>query len=406
MNSRLALSLLLCSLALTACGPQANLSALPTGSQSQTQVTPSQNQAVLGSALYKRTLQLARIDGKVVPIAAIAPLSPAAFNIQQIAVAEPAIARPAIEPYFYYGGNDFNQYVIQYAEENFYPGSDGKSLLEVYQNTVKPILAEWDSSARLIESRAQVNAQDYEYVYLPDQQGEPLKIKPDYIFRFASTPRKETMNIYVMAKETRVHRMVWGEPEIQIDRVKVDSDEALLIAKKAFANQEKDPGYPVYPDMVKDPNMEVIYDLPSDLHWQIQLNQQSKDQLHYFLNFNFVRQVKQVDGGPTPPPKPMPDPMPLIAESGQTDSATNSTTTNAGSPDSPDSKPGYYDQYLNGSIEIDAISGKIYHLNRPVLYTPRYASGGSADGNSGEVSMGYAVAPPVPVAETATAQAE
>lgn len=66
-------------------------------------------------------------------------------------VATGASARMSM-PWF--GGGEFNQYVIQFAEENIFPANQASTLLKAYEQTVKPILAEWDSSARLVESRA------------------------------------------------------------------------------------------------------------------------------------------------------------------------------------------------------------------------------------------------------------
>lgn len=376
------------SLTLSACS-----SVLPISGNTHTSVQeqPSalSQRAVLGSALYKRTLQLATIDGQVVPIASVSVPTQASFSTKQvktaITIAEPALTRPAIEPGFYYGGNDFNQYMIQYAEENLYPAPQGNSLLDVYKNDIEPILAEWDATGRLVETRAQINGNEIEYIYLPGQEGEPLELKPDYIFRFASSPKKETLNIYVMPKEIRVHRMIWGEPEIEIKKVKIDSDQALSIAEKAFANQDKKPGYPVYPDQ-NERNVEIIYDLPNNLQWQLYLNQQSQNEMRYFLNFQFVRKVK-ASSVPTSSIKDSDLDMPKDDQSVSNDNSSSGSNSSPGSVmQSPEA---YYDEYLYGSAEIDAITGKILSLNRPVIYNRYGDSGGAAvsSGYAGEVAV-------------------
>lgn len=366
---RLICGLMLASLSLSACSLAGPTPMLPAGPSQQQGVKP-----LLSSALLKRTLQLQQINGQVVPVAAVTPQSERGFGIQQvataIAISEPAVSRPAIAPGYYYGGHDFNQYTIQYAEENIYPGAQG-TLLSVYESTVKGILNEWDASARLIESRAQLNAQDDEYIHLPGHAGEPQRIRPDFVFRFASTPRKETLNVYVMGNETRVHRMVWGEPQIQIERVQIDSDQAVSIAQQAFASRNDQPGYPVYPtleDAQRDRNIEVVYDIPSELQWHVQLNQQSRDQLRYFLNFSY-RDTPSVSR-----------PEVMAASSDQANSPLATSTIDVAPQEF------FYQPHLYGSIEIDAITGEIKSLNRPMIYRPVVEEGKTS---SGSASMGF-----------------
>ncbi|MBF2054152.1 MAG: hypothetical protein IGS03_11935 [Candidatus Sericytochromatia bacterium] len=371
-SRRLLCSLLLASLSFSACTQfDAQVPATPAGPTQQQRAQP-----VLAAALLKRTLQLQRVNGQVLPVAAVTPTSVVGFAVKQvataIAIAEPAMVRPAIAPAYYYGGHDFNQYSIQYAEENIYPGASG-TLLSVYEGTVKGILQEWDADARLVESRAQLNVQDDEYIHLPGRENDkPMRIRPDFVFRFASTPRKETLNIYVMGKETRVHRMVWGEPSIQIDQVRVDSDRAVSIAQQAFASRNNNPGYPVYPraeDIQNDRNMEVVYEIPADLQWHVQLNQQSRDQLRYFLHFNFVREQ----------PLPVPGAPSVSPDAGQDDERA---VSNSSEPMIKPMPPEMYQEHLHGSIEIDAVTGEIKNMNRPVLYRPIY-DGGVAPGFPG-----------------------
>lgn len=257
----------------------------------------------------------------------------------------------------WYGGGEFNQYVIQFAEEHIFPASQATTLLKAYESTVKPILAEWDSGARLIESRANFgteNSPDFvEYISLPGRDGESEQIRPNYIFRFASTPRKETLNIYLLAKETRVHRMVWGEPVIDLKRVKIDSNEAQRIALKAFSSQSSKPGYPVYPDQVSDPNMKVIYEIPENPQWQIQLNQQGQDQNRYFVSVSFeVKRLPQVIASAAPvPEKPG---VRCFVEPNMPEYPSN--------------------MRVWGTVELDAATGDIKNLSRPVLYLPVDAS--------------------------------
>lgn len=384
MHRRLLLCLMISGLSLSACATMpANNQVVNPG--------PIQTQAgapVLGSALLKRPLMLQRIAGQVVPVAAV--LSPTqGFSLKQLgdgaaptsATIAPApdmvsVARPAIAPMYYYGGSDFNQYVIQYAEESVHKAATGSTLLQVYNQDVKSLLGEWDASARLLESRAQVNGTEDEYIYLPGKDNEPLKLQPLYVFRFASTPKKETLNIYVLKDAIRVHRMVWGEPVIDIAKVQIDSDKAVEIARKAFANQDPKPGYPVYPDG-SDVNAQVIKDIPSDVRWNLQLNQQSKDNLRYYVNFSFTKQVQGAN-----PNYPVPKPEPMAVDTQVTSSPAQNTSRPA--------MPAYYQQQVYGSAEVDAISGKVLSLNRPVWY----GAIAYADGSVGSGGMAVPVAAP------------
>lgn len=406
MHRRLLLSLLMSSLALTACS-----STMGNAPLNQTQPTQQLTaKPVLSSALLKRPLQLANINGMIQPIAAVMPVSDGSFSIQQVSTpgsmgsglvmpvpisarADAAISRPAIAPGYYYGGHDFNQYMIQFAEENMYKAATGTTLLNVYNQDIKPILSEWDSAGRLIESRANIGGAEEEWIQLPGKEGEPLRLRPNFVFRFASSAKKETLNIYVLSNEIRVHRMVWGEPSIAIDKVQIDSDKAVEIARKAFADRTAKPGYPVYPE-VAEKNMDIIYEIPTDLKWNVQLNQQDRNQIRYFVNFNYQKQVQ----GSGPMPKPVPMPEPMIAESQaapDTPVSNVARTTVAVAPAYPDS----YMQHYYGSAEIDAVTGAIKSLNRPVYYSPypmpmydNGSTGSSSGGGTVAVDAGPAVA--------------
>lgn len=377
MQGRLLLSLMISGLTLTACSGQA-LIPQPSPPVGQT----ASLRPVLASALYKRPLMLQSVDGQVVPVAGVLT-SDSGFTVAQVnagvAVASPiaapvAVSRPAIAPLYYYGGSDFNQYVIQYAEESQHKAATGSTLLQVYNQDIKPLLSDWDASARMIESRAMINGSDDEYIYLPGKDNEPIRLQPLYVYRFASTPKKETLNVYVLKDEIRVHRMVWGEPTIDIASVRIDSDKALEIARQAFANQNPQPGYPVYPDAT-DANAQIVKDIPADVRWNLQLNQSSKTQLRYFINFSFQRQVQGTD---LPKPIPVPAPELMDAQTGST------TTVSAGQAAVAPAMPANYTQSFYGSAEIDAISGEVKSLNRPVWYGPiAYDAATSGGGSAG-----------------------
>jgi hypothetical protein len=340
------LTVIAASLLLNACVSSPTVVPAPAPGVSSTNI----QRPVLASALVKRPLRLGRIDGQVVPLAQIAGTD-AAFAVKMDVVAgvtssDPAIGRMSIAPGYYYGGNDFNSFSIQYAEENIYPAAQGDAMIAVYNQSIKSIVAEWDADARLLESRGQQNGENEEYIQFPGKD-EPIRLKPRFVYRLASNAKKETLNIYVLDKEVRVHRMVWGEQNIEIARVKIDSDAALSIARRAFSNKQDPSGIPVYPE-ANNSEATVIYDIPQDIQWNLNLNQQSRDSLRYFVNINF-----EVKSSSLPAPKP---PRP----------------DNANEPSLV--YPQQETQYLYGSVEVDAITGEIKSMNRPVVY-PMYRGG-------------------------------
>lgn len=238
-----------------------------------------------------------------------------------------------------YGWNSFDQVVLQFAEESIFPASKAQSLMSAYTQTAQPLMQEWDSTARLSESQAylgQLNPQ--QSYYLPDENGKPSQVKLNYLYRWTSDKRKESLIVYLTDTETRVHRMVWGEPNLDFSKVSLDSDAAQNKAKAALESTASNPGYPVYPDQAY-PDQEIVTQIPADAQWQIQLNQNQGQNSRYFISVNFM---------------------------------TNSA--NAG------------ERYASGFVEIDAVSGAILNLNRPLLYTGKM--------DVGSVEPAQAVMPP------------
>lgn len=365
-------------LALTACSSGQINSILPNPSATASPAAGTQTgKTVFSNALSKRLLPLntaaqsgtagGQQDASSQPATAPAPQlgrpasaeSSSANKIAAPMVGDIAAGAPArmIAPWF--GGGEFNQYVIQFAEENIFPPNQASTLLKAYEQTVKPILAEWDSAARLVESRANLgldgNSDFVEYISLPGANGQPEQLQPDYVFRFASSVRKETLNIYLLKKETRVHRLVWGEPHIDLNKVKIDSSRAQEIALKAFTSRSSNPGYPVYPESPEQQrNLQIAYEVPANATWQIQLNQQGQDQNRYFVSVSFDLKM---------PAQPSPVPSVSAKDPGVDPSGARCVQT----------MPAYPEQSrVWGSVELDAASGDIKSLSRPSLYLPVY----------------------------------
>ncbi|MGV3527042.1 MAG: hypothetical protein ACO1RX_22695 [Candidatus Sericytochromatia bacterium] len=222
---------------------------------------------------------------------------------------------------------EFNQVTLKYAEENIYPKAEANSLVAIYNETVADLVKQWDSQARLLESRAQLGNGQGESFYLPGDDGKPEEVKVNFLYRLASSQRKETLVVYITDTQTRVHRLVWGEPQIDLNAVKLDSEAAQAKALAALKDTGK-ADYPVYPEQ-SQPEMQVITDIPADARWQVSLSQNSEQPGRYYVSVQFEADAK----GQLPPDMPR-------------------------------------RQMVYGSVELNAGTGEITQVNRPVIYAP------------------------------------
>lgn len=267
------------------------------------------------------------------PQPAAAPMAPSVMPMPISARADGKMIAPGA------WGGEFSNYVLQFAEESDFAASKATSLLNAYNQTVKPLLAQWDANARLIESQANIGtgtSQDQGYYYLPDSKGQPQQLKVNFLFRFASTSRKESLVVYLTDSDTRVHRLVWGESNLDLSKIKLDSGQAQATALKALSAKTNSGSYPSYPDQAS-PEIVILYDIPSSAHWSVSLNQ-SNGGSRYYASVNFPYQTGTGRDG---------------------------------------------EQQVYGSAEIDAVSGEILSLNRPVYYR--------------QDKIGYPGAPPIAV---------
>ncbi|MBF2054151.1 MAG: hypothetical protein IGS03_11930 [Candidatus Sericytochromatia bacterium] len=341
----------LLSLGLSAC--QSQMPAVPQPSASPGNGSTQQGSSTLfGQALSKRTLSLdlfgqtgeGNTDNATGAPASESAARPEAQSGMSVAPMAPgAMPSADIAP----GGRlmmpgwfgEFNQYTLQFAEESVFPASSTWNLLSAYNQTVKPLIQNWDARARLVESTAYVGqqAEGAARHFLPDGSGEPTEMAVRLMYRLASSERKETLVVYLTDTETRLHRLVWGEPHMDLSTLKIDSNAARNIALQAFQNRAASPGYPVYPEQ-SQPEMEVLYTVPANASWQFYLNQHSAQNSRYFVSVSF-----------------------------------------------PVANPSYPDERVHGSAEIDAVSGEVLQLNRPVYYRPHMGRGDISVGSGGEV---------------------
>lgn len=412
------------------------------GSNSPASATPAtgsavDSQVVLGSATSKRTLNLDALPSNSGILttgsgrSSTGPAPNAASGSAPMAVPSAApTSAPGMSdisvsvgygtsygygygtPYMpFSSGGDFNSYVPVQAEENIFAGSSSQDLLEVYAQTIQPLLKEWDATARLVESRGNTSASSaanpsYEYVYLPSgNDSQPTQLQPSWTFRFVSTPRKETLTVYVMHKETRAYRVSWSEPNLDLSKVKISVPQAQALARKAIADTSSKPGYPVFPvdDQYLGGASKVIYEVPANINWTVSLGQQGQ-KLVYYLSFNYREDIlkpgsaaivatpqpsvssafiiSQLSESPSPSPSPVPtattSAVPEVSASPTVTPTPYETSFPSATPypspsgsiaPYPDCLPDYARYaYINASITIDAISGKIIDLNRPIRY--------------------------------------
>lgn len=220
-----------------------------------------------------------------------------------------------------HGGHEFNHYVLQHVEESLFPASSDATLLQAWNNTAKALADQWDAQARLVESHASAGSPNKDHFqFLPGPDGQAVRMQVNYRFRLVSNTRKESLLIYFTEQNTHVQRMIWGQVDIPLDSLKIDSDAAMQTARRAFADRSDDQDYPIYPQH-RNPRMMIVYDIPSDAHWSLNLNQHSGRNSRYFVSLDF--------------------------------------------------QVGNQRQHAYGSAEIDAVTGKILNLNRPVYYQHR-----------------------------------
>lgn len=251
-----------------------------------------------------------------------------------------------------YFGNPFEQVELKFVEELTFSAAQGTTLLSTYRQDLMPLVNSWDANARLLMSAASEGEQ---YYYLPNASQEPEQMAVKFSFQWVSNDKKETLMLYVLDQEIRMHRMVWGAPNIDLSKVSIDTAAAQERVKQAFADRSSDPGYPVYPVAGdQDPNIRVLYEIPANAQWDISLNEQ-QGKLRYFISVNFKVE----------------------------------------NPSSNQSEA-----YAGGFVEMDASTGTIEQLNRPTWYAWNETQGGGSSAGSDGVaraSAGVAVSAPMPV---------
>lgn len=289
-----------------------------------------------------------------------------------------ATADIAIAPAAKYGGGVaypgyfpapgmFEEYVMVAFEEAKSDGFTG-TFLDAYSKKVKPVIAEWSSDARLTNTYGSTDDQgqnkvpsgvqepNYQYYYSPYQ----------WQFTYVSASKKEIYSFMISPKETLVLRQKWALKDINSDDVKIDSNAAI----KLYMDKVKDKSY-TSPDnqeqYYRGPNQEILYSVPEKGSWYFYLNQEP-GALVWNINVNF----NYNDG--VMPPVPLAATTDVAVSSGGTASSAGSAPSSSASasPNFTKPQPVTRTYYSGGYARINAKTGEILSMARPVKYTETY----------------------------------
>jgi hypothetical protein len=262
--------------------------------------------------------------------------------------------------YFPYPGV-FEEYVVTDFEEAKTDGFTG-TYLQALTKIVKPIVKSLGSDARMITSNGSTddNGQNKSQEQ-PVQNDQKPMYYPGYQqyqwqFSFVSSSKKEVYNIYISSGETLVLKQTWGLRDLTPDEIKIDSSDAI----KAVITAIKDKNFtsPDNQNIYMSPEAEVLYDIPPNTSWYLYLDKE-KGNLVWNINMNINTNVVYY-GVPE---------SGVSASGGGTASAADGSVTNTTKPTSepvPIKAPDFW--YSGGYAKIDAATGKVLSLVRPMKY--------------------------------------
>lgn len=245
-----------------------------------------------------------------------------------------------------YGGylntqNPFEEYIMTDYEEAKTNGFKG-TFIEAYNSQVKPILKEWatDAKATYVYGNAGQDGKGDENInnmYSPYQ----------WQYTYASPSKKEVYSILISSKETLVLRQKWTLKDFVDLNIKIDSAKAISI----FSDKVKDKNYNAeYDNNNLGPNSQPLYEIPANSYWTFYLSQE-KNSLVWNINTNYTY--------PTMPPI-----------------SNNKSYVNT--------------WYSGGFAKINAETGDVISMSRPVKYTETVQSSIEPECNEqGCVSPGY-----------------
>ncbi len=332
------------------------------------------------------------------------PVGKSTLAVPQSAIApsaDIAIAPFSKMAYPYYGyfpaPGAFEEYVMVDYEEAKADGFTG-TYLETLNKKVKPVISAWSSDARHTSSNGSTDNNGLNKSLDSSQEGSPYYYSPyQWQYTYASASKKEVYSIFVSTKETLVLRQKWALKDLDPDQIKIDSNQAI----KIITDKISDKSYQS-PDMPKDqpnyygPNAEILYSIPANGTWSFYLNQEKSD-IVWNINLNVYN-----------------NPPIAVARDVQVGIATpDIATSGGGSAGAAPSmtQPMINTWYSGGYARINARTGEILSLNRPVKYTEKYypytppvkcdGQGNCySEGSTGEKPPAPDVPQPLPAPET------
>ncbi|MEK7432466.1 MAG: hypothetical protein AABZ74_04980 [Cyanobacteriota bacterium] len=296
--------------------------------------------------------------GVATPSAAAAPALDSASGASKSSL---AIGRPIIGGGSYFpSGNSFEEYVMIDYEEGVTNGFSGSSS-DAYNKIVKPVLKEWASDSRMVNTSGTTDDKGNNKNQNPPQNGYYDQFK--WNFTFASSSKKEIYSFFISEKETYVSRQKWGLKDLSPENITIDSAKAIQIYKEKVADKTFQPDNQNY---YKSQNSELLYSIPSNGTWNFYL-QQDKDGLVWSVNVYFPVDYQKQEVKPTEisqdPAKPIfTKPVPTVSYS-----------------------------YSGGYARIDAKTGKVLSMNRIIKYTQQNYPYPCPNGFCGDVPVPLAV---------------
>lgn len=251
---------------------------------------------------------------------------------------------PAIGP--------FEEYTVIDFEEARTAGFSG-TYLDTLNKIVKPVIVGLGNDARMTNSNGSSDANGVNKSEQNSTAPE-ISINPSYYqqyqwqFTYVSSSKKEVYSIFVSTKETLVLKQKWGIKDLSPDDIKIDSSKAIQIMTDSIKDKNfKSPdNQPVYTDQ----NSEILYEIPKNTSWYLYLEKE-KGKLIWNINMNV-----NVYNYPVPMP---------LAETKDTSVSSGGGAVAVAPP-----MPEYW--YSGGYARIDAASGEILSLSRPMRYKNNY----------------------------------
>lgn len=254
---------------------------------------------------------------------------------------------PAIGP--------FEEYTVIDFEEAKTTGFSG-TYLDTLNKIVKPVVKGLGTDARMTNSNG---SSDSNGINKSEEQpqnttgGAEIAIYPNYYqqyqwqFTYVSSSKKEVYSIFVSTKETLVLKQKWGVKDLSPDEIKIDSSKAIQIITDAIKNKNftSPDNQPIY----AQPNSETLYEIPNNTSWYLYLEKE-KGKLIWNINMNIRYDY------------------PMAVPSVRSDSSVSNTATST-APMIPQ-QPEFW--YSGGYARIDAASGEIMTLTRPMKYKNVY----------------------------------